>query len=215
MDKQPISLSVTSSGSGQIRPFAVLEPYDTGRQCVCADCQGSFIGQYVIEGKGRKRTKRAHPEAQCSQCDCRLVDGVLHPCPDFEDPRSGIRHTIGAPEAASVTRLDWYAIDRLQTFFPDITIDQMFAIAPEIDLYLRLREIFPEVTLSWLQQVRASLIPATCPRCGQSLPWVPAPAPEVKPIPVHPPAPNRPTARLLRHRGRFWSETAPESLSLF
>lgn len=42
----------------------------------------------------------------------------------------------------------------------------MFAIAPEIDLYLRLREIFPEETVDWLQQIRASLIPATCPRCG-------------------------------------------------
>lgn len=138
-----------------------------------------------------------------------------YPCPDFDDLRSGIRHTIGAPEAASVTRLDWYAIKRLQTLFPGITIDQMFAIAPEIDLYLRPREIFPEATLDWLQRVRASLIPATCPRCGQSLPWVPAPAPEAKITRVHPPALIRPTARLLRHRGRFWSESAPESLSLF
>ena len=166
MDKQPISLPVTSRSSGQIRPFAVLEPYDTGRQCVCADCQGSFIGRYVIECKRRKQTKRAHPEAQCSRCDCRLVDGVLHACSNFDSPRSGIRYTMGAPEAASVTRLDWYAIDRLQTLFPGITINQMFAIAPEVDLYLRLREIFPEATLSWLQQVRASLIPATCSRCG-------------------------------------------------
>ena len=215
MDKQLISQPATSSSSGQIQPFAVLEPYDTGRQCVCADCQGSFIGWYVIEGKGHKQTKRAHPEAQCSQCDCRLVNDELHPCPDFDNPRSGIRYTTGAPGAAGVTRLDWYAIDRLQTFFPGITIDQMFAIAPEIDLYLRLREVFPEAALGWLQQVRASLIPATCPHCGQSLPLVPVPSPEVKLTPAHPPAPNRPTARLLRHRGRFGSESAPESLSLF
>lgn len=215
MGGQPLSPSVLTGSDSRTQPFAVLEPYDTGRQCVCADCQGSFTGWYVIEGKGRKRTKRAHPEAQCSQCDCRLVDGVLHPCSDFEDPRSGIRHTIGAPEAASVTRLDWYAIERLRTFFPGITIDQMFVIAPEIDLYLHLREIFPDATLDWLQQFRASLIPATRSRCGQPLPWVPTPIPEVKTTPAHPSAPNRPTARLLRHRGRFWSESTPEFLTLF
>ncbi|MAU00684.1 MAG: hypothetical protein CL608_26365 [Anaerolineaceae bacterium] len=215
MDKQPISQLATSSSSDQIQSFAVLEPYDTGRQCVCADCQGSFVGWYVIEGKGHKQTKRAHPEAQCSQCDCRLVNDELHPCPDFDDPRSGIRYTMGTPEAASVTRLDWYAIKRLQVLFPGITIDQMFAIAPEIVLYLSLREIFPDATLGWLQQIRASLIAATCPRCGQPLPWVPALTSGAKITPVHPPAPNRPKARLLRHRGRFWSESTPESLSLF
>jgi hypothetical protein len=152
--------------------YQLLEPYDTGRPCLCSDCPGTFQGWWVVSKSGIRKvkvTRSEHPEKQCSQCGCRYVGNEFHPCPRFEaDPRSGIRYQPEQPGSAGVTQLEWYALERLEKLFPGIGANEMFLVAREINLFLDLQALFPEAKPGRLVELRqSSVVPAVCPGCGQ------------------------------------------------
>lgn len=154
--------------------YQLLEPYDTGRPCLCSDCPGTFQGWWVVSKSGIRKvkvTRSDHPEKQCSHCNCRFAGNEFHPCPRFEaDPRSGIRYQPEQPGGAGVTQLEWYAIERLEKLFPGIGANEMFLVAREVNLFLDLQALFPEAKPGRLIELRqSSVVPAVCPECGQPL----------------------------------------------
>ena len=157
-----------------LRPFQVREPFDTGEECVCGNCQGHFVSWVIVEGRKGKETRRASDEAYCSECECRRVKGILQPCARYEDPRTGIR-IRPAPnrESAGWVRLEHEAIKRLHEWFPGEApfSARMRPVLEEIDLFVHLREWFPNQSVDRLLEIRKGMRPFVCTRCGQPVEW--------------------------------------------
>lgn len=158
----------------RMNPFRVREPFDTGEECVCSNCHGHFVSWVIVEGRKGKETRRAAEESHCSECDCRRVKGVLQPCARYDDPRTGIRiHPAPNRESAGWVRLEHEATKRLHAWFPGEApfSGKMRPVLEEIDLFVRLRELFPNRPVARLLEIRKGMRPFVCPRCGQPVDW--------------------------------------------
>ncbi|MBK8128906.1 MAG: hypothetical protein IPK53_08155 [bacterium] len=69
--------------------------------------------------------------------------------------------------------LEHEATKRLHAWFPGEApfSGKMRPVLEEIDLFVRLRELFPNRPVARLLEIRKGMRPFVCPRCGQPVDW--------------------------------------------
>jgi hypothetical protein len=151
-----------------------LEEYDTRQACTCGDCTANVMSWVIVSGRGKNETRRMADQSYCPQCGCRWDKGVLTPCASHDDPRTGLRLRLEEPNG-SVGWVMTEAVfaERWMKWFPGESMHAAAArpVLEEIDLFVRLRELFPAATLDRLVKIRKGMRPFICARCGEPVDW--------------------------------------------
>lgn len=155
--------------------MANSDDLQTGIACHCADCQGMLLEVVTLSYRGRAKEKRLTGEYYCPDCGCRWQGSEFHPCANHADPRTGIRSQIApiAYHSTGYVMLDAVALERLSVWFPGEypSSQKMRPVLREIDLYVRLLDLFPGRSVDQLIAIRGKMRPFCCPRCGQPVDW--------------------------------------------
>lgn len=158
-----------------VNALDALEEYDTGRVCTCGDCTAHVQTWVIISGKGKNQTRRLADESYCPQCGCRWEKHTLTPCASYDDPRTGLRLRPDPPKGTAgwTVMIEAVFAERWEKWFPGESIYAAAArpVLEEIDLFVRLRELFPAATLDRLVKIRKGMRPFICPGCGQPVDW--------------------------------------------
>mgnify|MGYP001171485517 CR=1 FL=1 len=157
-----------------VNALDTLKEYDTGLACTCGDCTAHVQTWVIISGKGKNQTRRMADESYCPQCGCRWEKGVLTPCANYDDPRTGLRlHPALSDVSVGWMMTEWVFAERWAKWFPGVYLQSAAArpVLEEIDLFVRLRELFPQATFDRLLAIRKGMRPFFCSACGKPVDW--------------------------------------------